>query len=411
MKLKSIVYALSLSCVAAAVSSCNSGTCVTSSGLLSASLSIAPFAESDIAVYDTTTTTIGLLNGNAATFPVVVNLTDTNGEVALLSQSTCVLNSATDTCTVTLTGESAGTVGVLASANGYETVSSELLTVEAAGNHFVAFGNQGVGRLSGNAYSNIYNTNVKLNALALTSSNGGRFIAVGANGSVFSSSQSISAWATESSGIESDLNGVAVSSDGSFVAVGAKGAIIKLPSRSHIWSKKSSNVSYDLRSITVSANGEFVAVGESGVLTSADGESWSERTNSYAGLLSVAADTSNHVVAVGNNGVVISSSDNGVTWTSAVVPNNSYNSVVVTRNGEFFAVGQNGVILRSNDSGVTWTVVNTIGSTLRSIAINNRGEFIALNANNAIVKSMDNGLTWTTISGINASELNGIAKY
>jgi photosystem II stability/assembly factor-like uncharacterized protein len=62
-------------------------------------------------------------------------------------------------------------------------------------------------------------------------------------------------------------------------------------------------------------------------------------------------------VAVGNNGTVRISTDNGSTWTSPWVsppPTQNLYSVIYA-NGVFIAVGDNGTIFRGINNGRIWT--------------------------------------------------------
>lgn len=116
------------------------------------------------------------------------------------------------------------------------------------------------------------------------------------------------------------------------------------------------------------ANNTLIVVGEAGaVLTSNNrqGSAWTSRTSTVAVDLNAVAhrDGTSTVIAVGNSGTIIRSTNNGQTWTDVspgglgvlydVAPGNpgdNINWIVVGVNSS-----GNGAILVSTDDGVTWT--------------------------------------------------------
>ena len=115
--------------------------------------------------------------------------------------------------------------------------------------------------------------------------------------------------------------------------------------------------------------------------------------------------TSYTIFAVGNNGVLLSSSD-GIRWTPSVI-NNGYNFTQITSNanGDILAVGSTldgttGVVFRSTDAGVTWNILNSgtvVFAPLTGIAINDKGTVVVVGGKNIYVSS-DNLVTWTQIN-------------
>ena len=93
-------------------------------------------------------------------------------------------------------------------------------------------------------------------------------------------------------------------------------------------------------------------------------------------------------VAVGRDGTVLYSRDEGATW-MLVTPIDAYiNGVVSDNRGRFVAVGARGKILRSRDGGASWeTIASGTEETLRAIASDDEGRFVAVGANGTIVIS------------------------
>lgn len=186
---------------------------------------------------------------------------------------------------------------------------------------------------------------------------------------------------------------------GTFYAFGGVGGFASV-SRSTddgaTWSLETTGVSGYLQGLAVSATSNYVAVGTNGViLTSATGTGWTQQTSGVTTVLnSVATDGSTFVV-VGGSGVIRTSPD-GVTWTprtSGVTTTLSAVIFVAESVNLFVAVGSLGVILTSPD-GVTWTPQTSgVTSSLPTIAWSGYEFAVGTNATN-ILTSPD-GVTWT----------------
>ena len=249
----------------------------------------------------------------------------------------------------------------------------------------------------------------------------GLFVAAGDYGTIITSADG-ALWNTRSSGILNYINGVIY--DGSrFIAVG-NGAVLTSADGT-AWDSQSGVGEYCLNGVVCGENADhqklYVAVGDNGypssqglILTSADGTSWSSQalstTNSnFAGVLSDSNTTLRGVacgngvyVAVGyngdgtgNHGAILTSTDDGNTWTSRTDNSWNYLYSVAYGNGLFVAVGYNGIILTSGD-GATWTVQAASGSsysdTLNGISYIN-GLFVAVGYGGKIWTSSD-GVSW-----------------
>ena len=108
------------------------------------------------------------------------------------------------------------------------------------------------------------------------------------------------------------------------------------------------------------------------------------------------------------------SDDAGVTWTdrwsgSGTGYSPSEISSIGYGNGILLAVGPNGLVITSSDKGVNW-VSHSSGTTqtLRAVAYGN-GRFVAVGDAGTVLTSTDNGATWVSqISGL-SSTISGIA--
>lgn len=227
--------------------------------------------------------------------------------------------------------------------------------------------------------------------------------------------------------------------DGSrFMAVGSD--IILTSADGFTWESRDGVDGYYLNSVVKGKNSDnmdlYVAVGDNGypggyqglILTSSNGNTWSSQTlyTANPNITGVLADSNTTlrgvamgngvIVAVGYNGdgtgthgAILTSVDDGLTWTSQTDNAWGYLYSVAYGNGLFVAVGINGIILTSPD-GVNWTVQPASGSlftdTLNGISYI-EGEFIATGHGGKIWTSTD-GVTWSK-EFYTSVPLNGIA--
>ena len=163
--------------------------------------------------------------------------------------------------------------------------------------------------------------------------------------------------------------------------------------------------------VTVSTNGLFVTVGNNGIiLTSSDGTAWDNRISGTTYNLVGITYVNSTFVTVGDNGTILTSSD-GTSWTERdglrskwAIP--KYLKGVTYRKKLFVAVGRNGLILNSPD-GTTWkerksgTAYNLVGITYAN------GLFVSVGKNGKIVTSFD-GNWWVKRTYVLPTWLNGV---
>jgi hypothetical protein len=124
-------------------------------------------------------------------------------------------------------------------------------------------------------------------------------------------------------------------------------------------------------------------------------------------LWSIAAGGST-LVAVGDGGVIISSTDNGHTWSPRVSGTTNWIVGVTYGAGQFVAVADRGLILLSPD-GATWTPASSSGTAQRmNNVIYADGKFVAVGEGGTILTSIDAN-TWTPRVSGTTSWLHGLA--
>lgn len=162
--------------------------------------------------------------------------------------------------------------------------------------------------------------------------------------------------------------------NGVFVLVGEAGRVMT-STDGVTWSRQDSGTDRGLNGITF-GNGRFVAVGDyrgggSVILTSTNGESWTQQQSPPSTLYAVAYGNG-LFVAVGSRGDAVTSPD-GVNWSWSNAGNVDYLFSVAFGNGVFVAVG--GKIFTSQ-TGTNWVDRGSFGQGVSSVAFGN-GRFVA----------------------------------
>ena len=128
---------------------------------------------------------------------------------------------------------------------------------------------------------------------------------------------------------------------------------------------------------------------------------WHVRTSNTTEVLYGIVLGKGQLVAVGNNGTIVTSLD-GNTWTSQTLGTSNLRGVTYG-NGLFVAVGEGGAILTSPD-GTTWTTRTSGTLTLLWSVTYGNGLFVAVGSSGTILTSPD-GTTWTTQTSATGSTL------
>lgn len=274
-------------------------------------------------------------------------------------------------------------------------VTESQATNAGAYSAIVGYSGGSITSLVGNV--SILATTENLNGIAY---GGGKYVAVGDNGTAVSSSDLV-LWTQSATGTTNHLE--AVIFDGTrFLAVGNNGAVLTSDNGAS-WAVQSSGITNQLRSVTY-GSGRYVAVGSYGTtLSSTNGTNWYKHTSDFNHFDGVAYGGS-LFVAVGENGVIWRSST-GTNWTSAVYETNltlkavSYNSA-----GFFVAAGESGLILKSTDA-LSWSASNSSNRRQFEAAVLHGGNSILLGPEKKAYIS-GNGVSWGEIAIDTAEVLN-----
>ncbi|MES3041563.1 MAG: YCF48-related protein [Pseudomonadota bacterium] len=163
----------------------------------------------------------------------------------------------------------------------------------------------------------------------------------------------------------------------------------------------------------------FVMVGARGhVLTSKDGQLWSQKPVPTRAMLNrVIALADGRLFAVGYDGVILLSSDQGEHWKlqhqaiSDQRPNTLYDAAFVTPL-RGYAIGAFGLMLVTEDGGKSWLPVENpltmSGLHLNAIANLGEGGLIVSGERGLLAVSRDGGLTWKLSAPAYAGSYFGI---
>jgi len=187
-----------------------------------------------------------------------------------------------------------------------------------------------------------------------------KFVAVGSNGAIHTSSNGLQ-WDAQTSGTTEPLNDIvwnkwAVGERGvpEYIAVGAAGKIL-ISNNGTSWVTKTVG-STQLKAIAYNGT-TYVIVGDGGlVLTSQNATSWITRTSGTSSSLSdiIYNDDYDRFIAIGDTGKIIVSTD-GITWTSQESGTSDRLISISWTEGRTVVGGlSSGTLLLSDDGGLTW---------------------------------------------------------
>ncbi len=220
-------------------------------------------------------------------------------------------------------------------------------------------------------------------------------------------------------GATTPLRGIGYTS-GWFVAVGDGGRAIRSSDSGLHWADDNSRTTAALREV-VPHSLYFIAVGDAGTtlrkLTAA--AVWDTTLSpTNRALYSVASNGTapGILIAVGDNGRVLRSTDQGLSWLSQTLPGapNLRGVSGGSLTNYFVAVGLGGRMFRSTNFGATWEDVSISGMTtdLLDVAVDESNRFVAVGLAGTIVRSGTNAApgTWLEIDTRSSVDLFGVHR-
>lgn len=242
----------------------------------------------------------------------------------------------------------------------------------------------------------------------------GRWIAVGDNGSMVTSLDSIT-WSPVVSGMLSNLRGIAY--NGSiWIAVGASGVILSSPDGQN-WTQRVCPIPTATLNAVAYGNGKWVIAGANGyggaILVSDDGLSWSAITiNPGAKVNNCIAYGDTMWIAAGVGGQVLTSPD-AITWTTRVFSATTSITALAFGMGTWL-VGTGSNIHRSLNAGASWALAAAdilYNVTLTGLAFTD-GRWVAVGQGYySNLATSDDAMTWVarTLSGAGDTPIYAVA--
>lgn len=238
-----------------------------------------------------------------------------------------------------------------------------------------------------------------LYALSFEGRNG---IAIGDFGLLVATADGGASWTRQKPFTDIALFGI-VRRGGRCIAVGQQGAIFTSPDCVK-WQQAPAITKARLLAVDVNANGVAYAVGGFGtILRSSDwGASWEDVAPDWKGIVKDGAEPHLYAVRVDANGtptlagefeLILRSTGNGG-WKALHTGTRSLFSLELLESGDGYAVGQEGVILKTGNGGNSWEVLATpTKAVLTDLRAGAAGKLVVAGIY-TLLYSDDGGKTW-----------------
>ncbi|MDP4092783.1 MAG: Ig-like domain-containing protein [Bacillota bacterium] len=228
-------------------------------------------------------------------------------------------------------------------------------------------------------------------------------------------------WTVQTSGVADNLNGVCFGGS-TFVAVGANGTILTSSNGTSWTNRTATNFAAtggaDLKAVCF-GNGMFMAVGNGGkVITSQNGITWTAQTSADNDLVAVAYGNpygNSTFVALGSNstegGYIYTSTDYGSSWDPPYFYSGFFLHGICYGNSQFVVVGdldyfnfdtERGIVLVS-PNGINWIDHSTAQSAQSFSSVCYGGIYVATDIESRILTSGDNTISWANLDWQNTN--------
>ncbi len=201
---------------------------------------------------------------------------------------------------------------------------------------------------------------------------------------------------------------------GSLYAVGANGLILFSGNSGISWITQNSGVSQNLNDVQFASITDGWAVGEDGVVlkTTDGGQTWSSMTlpiTETPELFGVFAFSANRAVVAGQ-GVLYQTLDGGASWSGYSNSNLTFYAVTFTDSLHGWAAASDGKVYATTDGGANW-VAQTTGTSnpLYHVEFWDFNLGWAVGANGTILQTVDGGAHWEADQSPTQLDLNYVA--
>lgn len=202
------------------------------------------------------------------------------------------------------------------------------------------------------------------------------------------------------------LDGMVVGGD--VIVVGEGGLIFRSSDNARTWAPvvsgaKSTFTGVSFATLTAPKLGWIV--GHDAVIlgTTDGGLTWAKQyqgENLQESFLDVLALDAQRAIAVGADGLYVTTGNGGKTWEKRKIADDEYHFNRITRGSSstLFIAGEHGTLLRSPDLGATWTALKTpYEGSFYGVLILDRQTLLAYGLRGHVYRSTDDGANWQKI--------------
>jgi photosystem II stability/assembly factor-like uncharacterized protein len=246
-------------------------------------------------------------------------------------------------------------------------------------------------------------------------------VAVGAGGTVLRTADGGHLWTAIRTGSAGELRAVAFGGPSVGVIVGENGAVLRTEDGGRAWQPVASGTTSTLRAVRFASPSVAVAAGDDGTLlrSTDSGLSWARvESGTSAALRGLHFVTATTGVVVGGDDrrwraerVVLRTTDAGATWTKINVPQGArLYAATSASDGSMVAVGEAGASIQSSDQGLTWRAADPVRGIINQrnqasasdttawfASVSPAGPaLVAVSYGGRILCSTDGGAKWST---------------
>jgi photosystem II stability/assembly factor-like uncharacterized protein len=163
-------------------------------------------------------------------------------------------------------------------------------------------------------------------------------------------------WDPQDSGITEILTAIWGAAPNDVYAVGTAGSIVHTTDGGNTWFSMGSPVGVDLYGVWGVSTNNVYAVGANGTILHGNGSGWNIQNSAVVGnLYSVWGPSATTAYIVGADGVALITQNSGASWGPLLTTVSNSLLSVGGSGADIWAVGDNGIIIHSSDNGLLWT--------------------------------------------------------
>ncbi len=248
-------------------------------------------------------------------------------------------------------------------------------------------------------------------------------ISVGNNGTVWYSNNNAASWYFVKSGTNAQLNDVVFYNSSNGIVVGNTGTVLRTTTGMYgNWTQLNTGITTHLNAVKYNPANQYSLLlsGESGKIVSMSsinsGNTWSFSSAAPASaggvnLTDLVIFNTNHVLAIGNAGKIIRSTNLGSSFAAVTdVSPPVLNALHLIPNTQLgYAVGNTGKIYKTNDRGISWTPSPSgVAVDLNGVSFFSADTGFVIGKTGTLRKTVNGGLSWSSVTTGTTADLNKI---